>query len=131
MTRPQVDLHIRWVPRALNSQADSLSKLSDSADWRLNPRFFAILDKLRGPHTLDAFASAENAHCAKFFSKYRCPGAAGCDAFAFPWHPDVMWLNPPFGLIGQALAKIREERGKGYLNSASVARPFLVADVVP
>ena len=80
----QVDLHIRWVPRALNSQADALSKISDSSDWRLNPRFFAILDKLWGPHTLDTFASAENTHCQKLFSKYRCPGAVDSDAFAFP-----------------------------------------------
>ena len=39
-TERRIDLHIRCVPRALNTQTDAISKISDSADWRLHPRFF-------------------------------------------------------------------------------------------
>ena len=53
-------LSIRWVPRELNRVADAISKLVDSDDWRLNPRYFNIMSQLWGPFTLDAFASDLN-----------------------------------------------------------------------
>ena len=53
-----VSMHVRWVPRELNTLADGISKLVDSNDWQLHPRFFGALDTLWGPHSVDAFASS-------------------------------------------------------------------------
>ena len=69
-----ITLSIRWVPRELNTEADDLSKLVDTDDWRLNPRMFAILSQLWGPYSIDAFAAEENAHCPRFLSKWHSPG---------------------------------------------------------
>ena len=75
---------VHWVPRELNTEADDLSKLFDADDWRPNPRLFAIVTRLWGPCSVDAFATAENAHRPRFFSKWHSPGSSGIDAFAQP-----------------------------------------------
>ena len=64
----QIVLHINWVPRELNQQADDISKLIDSSDWRLHPGIFESLDTIItiwGPHSVDLFASSMNSHCDK------------------------------------------------------------------
>ena len=110
-----ITMSVRWVPRELNSEADDLSKLSDTDDWRLNPRMFAVLPQLWGPCSVDAFATAENTHCPRFFSKWHSPGSAGIDAFEQPWQGESLWLNPPFGAIGAVLAKLLREQATGTL----------------
>jgi hypothetical protein len=106
----KISLTVEWIPRELNSLADHLSKSPDKDDWQLNPRLFAALDQIWGPHDLDAFASAQNALLPKFWSRSPAPGAAGTDAFEQVWSGLNLWMNPPFGLIGRILAKAAEEK---------------------
>jgi hypothetical protein len=40
--------------------ANTLSRELDTEDWQLNPRLFAHLQSLWGPHTIDRFASMQN-----------------------------------------------------------------------
>ena len=52
----------KWVPRELNACADAISHIVDFGDWYTTPEFFTHLDRLWGPHTVDRFANAANAH---------------------------------------------------------------------
>ena len=53
----------------------------DYADWQLNPIIFAELDSLWIPHTVDRFASHNNALLPRFNSRYWFPGTEAVDAF--------------------------------------------------
>ena len=99
----QVTLVIKWVPRALNTEADTLSKLRDPDDWYLHPYAFTHVETAWGPFDCDVFASDINHRCPKFFTKFASPGSAGIDAFAQDWSRDFLWVNPPFGAIGRVL----------------------------
>jgi hypothetical protein len=63
-----ITLSVEWVPRGENAFADELSKLLIPDDWKLAPKFFNLLEARWGPHTLDLFASSDNAQCKKFYS---------------------------------------------------------------
>ena len=106
-----VTLQVLWVPRKENAEADALSKLDDTDDWQLNPEIFRSLDCKWGGHTVDRFASDLNALCPRFFSRFYSPGCEGVDAFAYHWgNGENNWINPPFGLIGRVITKLRSDR---------------------
>ena len=58
----------QWVPRERNACADAISHIVDFDDWYTTPEFFTHLDRLWGPHTVDRFANAANAHLPRFNS---------------------------------------------------------------
>ncbi len=66
-----------WVPWEDNAFDDYLSKLLIPDDWKLAPKFFNLLEARWGPHTVDLFASSDNAQCKKFYSLQWCRGTAG------------------------------------------------------
>ena len=47
-----IDLEVQWVPRSLNTTADSLSKVFDYDDWGVSIAFFRFVDDIFGPHSL-------------------------------------------------------------------------------
>lgn len=103
-----VSLHLQWIPRELNQEADAWSHFWDKDDWRVNPRVFELLDRRWGPHGCDRFASDENAVVRQFNSRFWCPGTGGVDAFAQCWAGVNNWVLPPFGLYGKVLRFMRE-----------------------
>ncbi|MBX9348755.1 phage N-6-adenine-methyltransferase [Chromobacterium vaccinii] len=62
---------------------------SKTDEW---PTPQALFDQLHAEFgfTLDVCATAENAKCAKFFTREQ-------DGLAQDWSQDVVWMNPPFG----------------------------------
>jgi ribonuclease HI len=102
-----VRLSVSWVPREQNTVADCFSKLEESCDFQLHPQWFGVLDAKWGPHTVDRFASTENALCKRFNALYHCPGAEAVDCFAQNWRGDNNWCNPPFSLMGRLWAFLR------------------------
>ena len=40
-----IDLHVQWIPRELNSQADYISKIKDCDDWHLTAECFDTLER--------------------------------------------------------------------------------------
>jgi hypothetical protein len=52
---------MEWVPREENAFVDELSKLLIPDDWKLAPKFFNLLEARWGPHSVDLFASSDNA----------------------------------------------------------------------
>ena len=89
----------QWVPRQLNACADDISNNIDFDDWYTTQWFFAHLDHIWGPHTLDRFANASNAHLPRFNSRFRVPGTEAVDAFSVSWAADNNWLVPPIHCI--------------------------------
>ena len=58
-----------WVPRRLNTKADYWSRVIETDDWMLNLAHFAELDILRGPHSVDRFASLNSKQLSRFCSR--------------------------------------------------------------
>jgi hypothetical protein len=107
----KISVQAQYLPGTLNRVADQLSrKGAERQDWMLNPEIFYQLDQIWGPHQIDLFASRLNHQLPTFFSWHPEPGAAAIDAFLQPWHTFLGWANPPFGLIGRVLEKVRKER---------------------
>jgi hypothetical protein len=100
-------IHSRFIPGHANHQADTLSRLPDRYEWKLNPMTFRTLNKLWGPHTVDRFASLLNRQLPRYNSRYLDPQSAGMDALSLPWNAENNWVNPPFRLIPQILTKLR------------------------
>lgn len=74
---------------------------SRSDEWPTDPVVFAELDGRYGPFGLDPCATAENAKCARYFSR-------GDDGLAQEWFGRV-FMNPPYGReIGKWMAKAWE-----------------------
>ena len=51
----------QWIPRELNACADDILNIIVFDDWYTSQGFFAHLDLIWGPYTVDRFADAFNA----------------------------------------------------------------------
>ena len=60
-----ITLSVEWDPREENAFAYKLWKLLIPDDWMLAPKFFNLLEGKWGPHTVDLFASRDNAQYRK------------------------------------------------------------------
>ena len=83
-----------WVPRD-NQLARYLSKLTDVDDWGIHPDIFQWVSTLRGPLTIDSFATWYNTKCPRFNSRFWNPGCEGVDAFMQNWQGENNWSVPP------------------------------------
>jgi hypothetical protein len=80
-----------------NCVADTLSRLPDKYNWRLNPQVFRQIDHVFGPHTIDRMADGVNTQLPRFNSRYLDPNSIGVDCFAQTnWATEVNFVNPPF-----------------------------------
>jgi len=104
--RMGVELRVEHVSSVLNEWADRLSRENDSTDWTLKLAAFRKLADAYGPYTVDLFASADNARCSRFYSRWLCPGAIGVNALAFDWTGENAWANPPFHLVGAVVNRV-------------------------
>jgi hypothetical protein len=109
-----ITLSVEWVPREQNAFADELSKLLIPDDWKLAPKFFQLLEARWGPHSVDLFASSDNAQCEKFHSLHWCRGTAGVNAFGFLWSGEHCWVNAPYKAIGRGLESPKGTTSGGY-----------------
>ena len=104
-----------WVPRELNVRADFLSHVSAMRHhhYRLAEEWFAYLDGLWGPHTIDRFATADNRqplcppNAGRFCSQFFHPDAEWVDALSLPWGGENNWVFPPTHMVGSAIAHLR------------------------
>ena len=115
-------VHVRGVDNVL---ADWLSRNFSSCDWKLNPRIFAWLDSLWGPHEHDRCASAQNVQNGlPFDSLFYEPGAAGHDTFTQWWRPTNNWVNGDFGQLSRLLALCRSQKARGTFIAPRWPRPW-------
>jgi hypothetical protein len=107
------DIRIRtqYIRSAANIWADKLSRETDTSDWQLHPRVFRHLEKEFGRHTVDRFASRENRQLPRYNAKWRDGTAEAVDSLHLPdhvWKQEVNWCNPPWSLLDDLAAKLRQ-----------------------
>ena len=76
---------IPWIPREQNTQADYLSRIIDIDDWAISTEFFQFIDELWDPHSVDIFASSNNAKTKLFNPLYWNSCALGVNLFNSDW----------------------------------------------
>ena len=121
-----------WVPgeEVIRLGADSLSREAgvDRHGYTMGSQMQmavrALCAKQGWRLTVDLFATAANAQCARFYSRYHDVGCEGADAFTIPsWrssvcgcgsvHEDILLVFPPTKLLMPALQKLELEGCKG------------------
>ena len=104
----QRDLWIKavFIPGKENVLADSESRKIRQVEWKLNPKIFQILCKIRGPFYIDLFASRISHQISKFVSWLPDPEAWKIDAFTFDWDMVGIYCFPPFCLILRILHRV-------------------------
>jgi len=108
-----IQLRPRYIRSAANIWADALSRELDMSDWQLNPKIFRYVDKLWGPHTVDRFASMENAMVPRYNSRWLDPRSEGVDCLRFSdhtWRAENNWANPPWELLEDLVLKLKQSR---------------------
>ena len=105
-------LRSAWIAGAENGGADHLSREgADPAGWGLHPAEIRRAWAAFGSPTVDCFATSTNAILPTFFSRRPDPLAAHTDAMSLPWTGrGLLWIFPPFAMVGGVLAKIRREQ---------------------
>ena len=94
--------------RSEDNPADYFTRLEDRGDWRLSRDIFQQIDRAWGPHTVDRFATSNNAQLVRFNSAWADPGTEGVDAFAQrDWESEVNYCNPPWDLLDRLAHLLR------------------------
>ena len=110
-------LSAKYLPGVQNIQADRLSrKLNDDLEWKLNEQYFNIIKtRFHLDNAVDMFASRLNYQLEKYVSFLPDPNAIAVDAFTMTWKSNIVYLFPPFSVIGQVLNKIEMEKAEAVL----------------
>jgi hypothetical protein len=112
----------RYIRSAANIWADSLSRELDRDDWQLNPRIFAYLHTAWGPHSIDRFASMENAQLPRFNARWRDPKCEDVDCLHLPdaaWQRETNYCSPPWSALPALCSKLHQSGG-----AATVIAPY-------
>ncbi|GIL54539.1 hypothetical protein Vafri_10020 [Volvox africanus] len=96
--RHKIALLATWIPREMNTLADSLSKRNYACDWKLCPDVFQHLNTVWGPFMLDLFATDENFQLEPYYTFHYTTRTHGVNAFTHHWQSRA-WCNPPFRII--------------------------------
>ena len=79
----------------------------------LNPTYFAALDILWGPHTVDRFSSYKTRQIPCFCSRWLNPCTEAVDAFTVSWRGENIWVFPPPFLIPKVISHMRNNHEDG------------------
>ena len=110
-----IKLDVEWIPHSANEYADVISRVIDYDDWSLNPDIFLVLYANWGPHTIDCFASPENAQLPRFHSRFWSPSCEAVDTFTVNWGDEINWWVPPLYLVCCTISHASNCRAKGTL----------------
>ena len=103
----KVRLVVEHLQGIHNVVADRLSRWPmDRSDWSLNRSVFSYLDRRWGPHSIDFFATRNNAQLPRFVSWAADDAATYVDALQNLHRKENGYANPPFAVIGQVLEKL-------------------------
>ncbi len=103
-----------WVSRTLNTLADDLSRVAEHAasygEWSVRPQEYQRLcAALRCTPTVDHFANALNAKCARWSGRWPAATAAATDALTTSWAEGVSYWAPPFQLLERVVDRLQEQ----------------------
>ena len=98
-------------PAKVNVRADRLSRWKkDHTDIRLKPAVFHRIDQRYGPHSVDLFATWDNALLNRFVSWRPDPSAIAVDAFMFPMKGENPYCFPPVSCIPRLLREVLRQQ---------------------
>ena len=107
----RIAITTEYLPSSLNIQADWQSRNhKDSSDWKLNPKIFSQIVKIRGIPQIDLFASRLNHQLPKYMSWHPDQGSSAVDSLQHSWRNLYEYAFPPFYLIGKVIAKVRKDQ---------------------
>ena len=108
---------ISYLPGVENVVADYESRnFTEDTEWQLNPHIFKQACKMWGSPDIDMFASKNNFQLSCYASWGPDPFASFVNAFTIYWGEfELMYLFPPFRLIGRVLQKLRADKGRAIL----------------
>jgi hypothetical protein len=94
-----INIWSRYIRSAANIWADILSRELDRDNRQLSPRIFGYLQSEWGPHSIDHFASMENAQLPRFNAKWRDPKCEDVDCLHMldaAWQREANYCNLPW-----------------------------------
>ena len=92
-----------WDDRTVTGENLTLETTCwDTDDYKLNPAFFTFLNRRYGPHTVDLFATSQNAFLPRHYTTQNL-------AFNQNWHGENGWANPPWRLLPQVIDKVKND----------------------
>ena len=103
------------LPGVLNTRADEASRRwlrkHKRLEWPISGTWLktACAELEMEMPEIDAFATAANTKCPRFFSLHHDPLAEGTDAMAQPWAGRRLLLNPPFAMFPKVVAKMHND----------------------
>lgn len=105
-----ITLTAKYLSGIQNWQADYLSRIKSTCEWRLHPNLFRMIDNIWGPHNIDRFASITSTQLPVYNSLYWDPETSGVDALAqTDWGIMNNFVNPPFALLPKVLSIVKEQ----------------------
>jgi hypothetical protein len=114
----EISLSSIWMSRddPRISQADSMSRFFDDADWGVDEDSFAAIAKCMPEVEVDIFANDSNRKCEKFFSRTPSPLSSGVNAFSQRLERHgYAYVCPPIDLIPATIKHILLCRSVGTL----------------
>mmetsp|Transcript_4131 Transcript_4131/g.11539 ORF Transcript_4131/g.11539 Transcript_4131/m.11539 type:complete len:571 (-) Transcript_4131:436-2148(-) len=103
----------RQVPGEQIPEADALSRLSDTDDYRLSREAWNRVTFVLGTPRVDLFASRFTNKCSRFFTRQSDPMAAGRNAFEVDWREEgLAYAFPPPKLLPKTIRKIVADRAR-------------------
>ncbi|XP_060547645.1 uncharacterized protein LOC117658602 [Pantherophis guttatus] len=115
----ETDLLMSWAKQHLHSikaehisgksnlQADYLSRdRLDPLEWRLSPQLFQEIANRFGMPVVDLFATSQNTHLPRYFTRFPSPGAEGHDALRAQWPEGLLYAFPPIPVIPGVIRKL-------------------------
>ena len=99
-----------YYPGISNVDADLLSRGGPPpGEWMLHPEVVKKIWQKFGQASVDLYATAETAHCPRWFSRHPEPGSMGSDALAQEWPRELLYAYPPLTLMGATLQRVKDE----------------------
>jgi hypothetical protein len=115
-----ISLVVRHIATEENTYADALSRGSPLDELTLRPAAWAALERQWGPHTVDRYATFENAQVARFNALLPDVRSDGASALAQNWIGDNNYAFPPASDLPR-LAQLLQEHGG---IAATVVTPY-------
>jgi ribonuclease HI len=105
----------QYLPGVQNSEADALSRMGATGEYRLNSNACKrIWEATPTQPTLDVFAHRETHVLPRYMTQDRSdPGACAIDGLSADWRGETVHLHPPLNLIGLVLRKVEQTQASG------------------
>lgn len=111
-----VMVDVLWIPSELNIVPDYLSRYVDLNDWTISDQAWEAILQMWPKIVIDRFASAENARCKRFNSRFAHPRTEEANALAQVWRRDELsYACPPMAMVNKVLTLVMEQKTRAVI----------------